>query len=243
MAGIRRKRYTFTGGAGQQISFPATKRRRRVMARIRATPRVGYTRTSGNYGRFRAGGTEKKWFDSDFDEAVVATTAEISLSKNLIAQGTGESNRIGRKCTVKAINLRYEITLPATTVATTGDIVRVILVLDKQANGVMFTGSTVLQTNTEYMSYRGLDNSNRVVVLMDRYHVINHKSAAGDATGVDTNTETAFYKFHKKVNIPLEFSDTTGAITEIRSNNIGILVISGFGRAGFKSHCRLRFVG
>ena len=51
--------------------------------------------------------------------------------------------------------------------------------------------------------------------------------------------------WYKKVDIPMDWSSTTGAITEIRSNNIFLTA----GAAGFddvvtfSGTCRLRFVG
>ncbi len=67
-------------------------------------------------------------------------------------------------------------------------------------------------------------------------------SLASDGAGVVSNSEVRQdYTFFKKVKIPLEFSAGTGAITEIRSNNLFVLLISEAGAAGFESKMRLRF--
>ena len=74
-------------------------------------PRVvpGYTRSSGFYGRFAKPNGEMKFHDVDLDDAVIAAGANATASINLIAQGVTESTRVGRKCTITAINWRYRV--------------------------------------------------------------------------------------------------------------------------------------
>lgn len=73
---------------------------------------------------------------------------------------------------------------------------------------------------------------------------MNLTTMASDNGGVVSNSAVVRNgSFYKKCNVPLEFSSTTGAITEIRSNNIGVLLISAEGTAKFDSSIRIRFTG
>lgn len=217
--------------------FQARARSTGSRQKIRRSQR-GYVRTSGFFRGRKATGVEKKFYDINLDDAVVAT-AGGTLSLPLIAQGTGEENRIGRKCTLTDIGFRYAVTLPSTTnVNNTSDILRVMIVQDKQCNGVLASVSDIIYP--DYKSFNELSNKSRFRTLYDQYHELNADMAGGDTTN-DSSVVTQFYSVHKKVNIPLEYSSTTGAITEIRSNNIVVLYISKNGLVGVDAVARLRF--
>ncbi len=191
----------------------------------------------------RSGSTapELKFHDVDLDDAVIASGGSITDSINKIAQGTTESERIGRKCNIASINWRFNIDLPETTVSSsTGDVARVIMYIDKQANGATAAITDILET-ANYQSFNNLSNKGRFRTLMDRTYALNAESGGGDGTTEDYGRVNISDTFFKKCNIPIEFSAATGAITEIRSNNIGVLLISLSGKVGFDSKIRLRF--
>ncbi len=207
----------------------------------------GYSRTGGFYGRYNpsmAAGGELKFFDVTLDDAVVSATGAITDSINLIPQGITESTRNGRKCTLKSIYWRYHINIPQKNKQTElalGDVVRMILYVDKQCNGVTAAVTDIL-ADAQFQAFRNLANSQRFTVLMDKEITLNYSGAASETA--DTVSQANVQRngtFFKKCNIPLEFSATTGAITEIRSNNVGILLITQAGVMGFVSQLRLRF--
>ncbi len=206
--------------------------------------RRGYGRTSGFYGRFSGQGAELKFHDVDADDAIVANGGAVTTLLQ-IAQGTTESERLGRKITLRSINCRFEITLPSTTVvASTSDVIRVLIVQDKQCNGAIPPWATILESN-DYQSFNQLANKSRFRTLMDRTYAIQATAGSGQGT---TNTKEYAEAhisdtFFKKCNIPIEYdnSGTTGAITEIRSNNILLLLISRDNVAGFFSKFRFRY--
>lgn len=206
--------------------------------------RRGYSRTGGYYGRFNGIDGELKFHDVDLNDAQVAANGVVTDSINLIAQGITESTRNGRKCTIKTLQWRYRITLPELVdQATPGNPtqVRIIVYVDHQCNGATAAVLDILET-ADIHSFRNLSNSQRFTILMDKQHVLNYLSMAGDGAGT---TAQAFvfreYTWYKKCNIPLEFNSTTGAITEIRSNNVGVILLSSDSIAGFDSKWRLRF--
>ncbi len=208
----------------------------------------GADRVGGYYGRYAgAGGAvsgERKFHDVDLDDNVISSGGTVTDSINKIAQGVTESQRIGRKCTIKSINWSWNINLPEVDAAATpsaADIARLIVFVDKQCNGATAAVLDILET-ADFNSFRNLSNSGRFQVLMDRRIDMNYMGLASDNAGVVSQAQIQHYgSFYKNCNIPIEFDNTTGAITEIRSNNIGILVISISGNPVFKSKIRLRF--
>lgn len=209
----------------------------------------GRDRVGGYYGRFSSGsrgGGELKFFDVDIDDASIASGGTIvKPSANAIAQGVTESERIGRKCTIRSILWHYQLTLDNvndSATAVRGDSVRVIVYQDKQCNGATALTTDILESN-DFQSFRNLSNVGRFKILMDKVHSMNYPAAAADsATTTCQPGVVREYSFYKKVNIPLEFDSTTGAITELRSNNIGVLLLADAGsKSSFVSKWRIRF--
>ncbi len=233
------------GGKGWRMRrFARTYRRRKKAGTL-----PGYTRKVGYYGRYNKGPGESKFHDIVVVDGVVSGNGDIQNtgSVNLIAQGTTESERIGRKCTINSIGFRYVVSLPrllASATPTESDIVRVIVYVDKQCNGLAAAVTDILES-TIFFSYRNLSNSSRFTILCDKNHTINYPTftSTQNADTFDAQGVSRYYSFFKKVNIPIEYNSTTGAITEIRTNNIGVLLISANGVAGFTGTIRLRFTG
>lgn len=208
----------------------------------------GRDRVGGFYGRYagsrlgRAG--ELKFFDVNLDDAIIASGFNMTPSINLIPQGITESTRIGRKCTITNINWRYRLQLPDEedqANVQSGDIVRVVVYIDKQCNGAAAADTDVFEADS-IQSFRNLSNSGRFTILMDRLHSMNRNSLAADMAGLFSSTKVLReFTWFKKCNIPIEFNSTTGVLTEIRSNNIGIAIGSSQGLAKFDSRIRLRF--
>ncbi len=222
----------------------------RTAGRRRAPSRfAGYYRKSGYYGRYGAGSAkpELKFHDIDVDDAVIAAGATIQNAGtiNIIAQDTTESTRVGRKCTIRNINWRYKMRLPATsTQVDTGDTVRMILYLDKQCNGTTAVTTDILET-ADFQSFNNLANKSRFRILLDRTYPMFAMAGSGRGT-TDTLAFGETIKvgtFFKKCSIPIEYDNTatTGALTTIRSNNLGVMLLSESGLASFSSKFRLRF--
>ncbi len=188
--------------------------------------------------------SELKFHDLDIDDTVVAAGGNIAEDSVLtIAQGTTESQRIGRKCVVKGIGWRFRIALPVTSApAETSDVIRVILYLDKQCNGASAAVLDIVET-ADYQSFNQLASKSRFRTLMDRTYDIKAHSGSFDGTNDQFGEDSISDTFFKKVNIPIEYdnSATTGVITSIRSNNIGVLLLGFAGHAGFSSKMRIRF--
>lgn len=214
--------------------------------RSRRTFQPGVDRTGGYYGRYSGRGSELKFHDVTVADTTIIVTGQIQNAGtvNVIPQGVTESQRVGRKCTIKSIAWNIQVVLPEQDAGATpldGDILRIILYLDKQCNGATATVTDILET-AEWHSHYNLANQNRFRFLMDKSIAINYASMASDGAGVVSQaTVKKYVSFFKSCNIPIEFSSTTGAIGEIRSNNLGVLLITDTDNAQLGSRMRLRF--
>ncbi len=194
---------------------------------------------------------ELKFFDSVIDDASVASTGTVVSSLNLVAQGITEKERIGRKIIVRSIACRFTVNLPgaATLSAITAsgqEIVRIILYIDSQCNGANAAVLDLLET-ADYTSYRNLANKDRFTVLMDRSITLKHLTVVSNQTAATISIDDVIVPVHYYkggLAIPIEFDSTAGAITEVKSYNIGLLYISknAFGVIE-DTHMRIRFDG
>ena len=227
-----------------------------VAERIRA--RAGFTRTGGFYGRYgqsaRDAGLvpELKFFDNSaglaitFDTTPEITTGATTGALNLIPQGDTESTRDGRECTVTSIQIKGVMTFTPGAGAQASGVVYMYLILDQQANGAypavgdVFNYATVGNAG---IMMNNLANNKRFKTL--KKWVVPFNPPAGATTAY--NNVTKNIDFFQSCNIPLNFSSTTGAIAEIRSNNL----VMAFGSSGtgiddtvtFSGLSRLRFRG
>ncbi len=203
-----------------------------------------WVRNSPNryYGRYRWGmKAETKFFDVTTTYAAVASTGEITDSVCKIPQGVTEKTRVGRKCTIVSIDWRNTVDLAATTDLTDATLLRIIVYVDKQCNGATAVTLDILETDA-INSHYNLSNKNRFRFLTDKTINLNFTAAGGNGTANDAVKHIRQMRFRKRCSIPIEFSSTTGAITEIKSNNIGLLLIASENNTcGANGILRLRF--
>ncbi len=228
--------------------------------------RRGYDRVGGYYGRYNRPSkyrrVEKKFYDFTLTEPSLTANFEFmdktlggptvtSQTLNDIKQGTAEEERIGRKCTIKNINMRLSFTFLDNEVASllaadsADETLRIVLVLDKQTNGALAPTLDIFDTDV-FNSFRNLANIGRFQFLYDKLMTCNTSViAAGNGTANDSARVRKEFRINisKKVNIPIEFDSTTGGIIEMRSNNLLLIVGSRVGgrMQMLASTCRLRF--
>lgn len=225
-------------------------KRRRRTSQTRPRKRTRTSRAQSDYSAFSQDpGTltlEKKFLDVTTNDADMATGAQIfnSGTQCVIAQGAGESQRIGRRVTITNINWRYLITLPSQDAMTEcAEVVRVMCIWDKQANLATATAANVLSAANIY-GFNNLDNINRFVVLHDKIHTINATAAIHTGAVIATGDRNEYFEMYKRCSIPIEYTGATGAIGEITSNNIFCMAITEDGdntAVAFESIMRLRY--
>ncbi len=189
---------------------------------------------------------EVKFKDTTMDDAAIGTTGTLQTGPLTIAEGTDDDQRVGRKIVLTKLQYRYTLTIVQTTDGeSSNDVVRVMVLLDKQCNGAVPTisGASGILTADTFDAYMQLANSGRFTVLMNRWHVMNSTAAVGDGTTNEYGQNSKFFQWHKNVNIPIEYdtSATTGVITTIRSNNIQVVVWSLEGNCKMVSLFRIRY--
>lgn len=233
-----------------QLNWPtsynrALKRRRLMRSRgayimssgQRAAVTPGYTRTAGAYRRSQPQAAEKKYWDVQVTNVGDMTSGSVLNSLNLIPQGTTDQKRIGNKITIRNINIRGQFSLDDQgTGAFTSCIMRVILFVDKQCNGATATVADIL-TTADINSFRNMDQVERFVILKDK----NYTLPVTAANVLHTSDSTRTWNISKKCNYDVHFSSTTGAITEIRSNNVGLLYITSNTIVNAEGIARIKF--
>jgi len=249
--------YGVAGGIARRAASQAAARQRArdaaLIARsgaIAAVPAslAGTYRRAGFYGRYgrqalMLGNTpELKFFDTalnfNFDlTGEVPATGQLAL----IPQGDTESTRDGRLAWIKSIQIRGQALFAPSTGAQAAEVAYLYLVLDTQANGAAAAITDVFTSNVMSTNLLNLNNSGRFRIM--KKWIISFNSGAGVTTAY--NNVVQQIEFYKKCNIKMDWSSTTGAITEIRSNNI--FLCAGAAPSddliSFTGTCRLRFQG
>lgn len=208
----------------------------------------GHDRVGGFYGRYSRGSEgsgELKFFDTAVDlDPIPGNGTIVASSINLVPQGITESNRIGRKCAIRHISWKYQLQLleiDALATPVSAASVRIIIYIDKQANGAAAAVTDIVEANS-FQAHYNLANQSRFTFLMDKVHTLNYLTLASDTDAVVSSANVKRdYTFVKRCNIPIEFDSTTGALTEIRSNNIGMMMLTSTGTATLTSVFRVRY--
>lgn len=258
----RRVPYPSTIRLGVRMRSPAGSRKRRLIGYRAGMPYTGSGgRLRGGGGGARTGGflgIETKFIDYTYAGAIPATltggeadppgagaqTTPGSISA--IAQGDGESNRDGRKCTLTSLHIKGNVGINAdATGISLPNIIRVIVVWDTQTNGAQLNAEDVfLAASHKEFSFRNLQFSKRFRVLKDATFVINPTAAAGDGTSLDSAAHFRTFKWNFKLDIPVIHSGTTAVIASITDNSLHVLAwaaTTGLSTLNYES--RVRFVG
>ena len=207
--------------------------------------RTGRTRTTGNYGRWNNPENrtqENKWFDTALS-FTFASTAVVPASGQLalIPQGTEGDERIGRKTTIHSIQLRAQLAFAPAANDVSG-LAYLYLVQDMQCNGSAAGVSDILTGTNLATALINMSNSSRFRILKRFVWELNQPGVA--ASGTYNTPVFRHLEYFKKCRIPMEYSSTTGAIGEIKSNNIFLVAGCSSGVSGLidvSGACRLRF--
>lgn len=196
------------------------------------TPKSGYTRTAGFYGRYNRASlknsvavNELKYKDTVISGTYAQQTGTLFPPTDntfvKIPVGTGPSERIGRQINVKSLNAY--ITIEKAVSNEEGATCRLLWLLDTQCNGQAPAITDVLET-ANVNSFRNMANTKRFKVLKDQEYTLTSQNFDGTQFAAVKKQVNTFIK----LNAPIEYdaSLTTGAITTIRSNNLLLLAIT-----------------
>ncbi len=203
----------------------------------------GFTRKVGYYGRFTGPSGEMKFKDTVLNDAVVAEALQ-PFQLLTIPEGNGESERIGRKITIKKVHIRGVFTLaPQTSISLTATQITAMVVQDTQTNGIIIDALDLLEVNT-FDSFRNLAESQRFKILYRETFILKaHSGGLNDAPVWNSGEDVVGVNINLNVNIPIEYNNdlTDGTITTIRSNNIYFVTLSNSGIAASEIRARVRY--
>jgi len=164
---------------------------------------------------------ELKFFDTTLDFTIpITSTVPTGGQLALIPQGSTQSKRIGRKCTVRSIQLNMNLFSSWGVNANPNSISAIHLVQDMQCNGAAAAVSAVFDSSDVTVALRNMANNQRFRILK-KWKNFWYSMAGQGANYCDIAYNIEWYD---KVNITLEFSGATGAITELKSNNLFLIV-------------------
>lgn len=243
------KRQRNNGGGGGSFKRP-----RRARGRFATTRKASFRRNARTGGFL---GIETKFFDTETtDDAFAVTWAPMEpATTNLtaIAQGDGESNRDGRKYSIKSIHLKgwvHTNTAEAQTAPQSDHMVRIVLVLDKQTNGAQLTATQVFDggQTEDTLAFRNLQFTKRFTILFDRFIRIPNSQGDMAQGGVDLFANALLrvpFKYNKVFTTPIEvlMSGTTADIANVTDNSIHMIGVSTHTTSLLSYQCRVRFVG
>ncbi len=187
---------------------------------------------------------ELKWLEQTTNDAVVSATGTVQPQIFLVPQGINNGQRIGDKLGIVKIEMRFILDLPATVlVANTSDVIRVVIIQDRQANLALPNVLDILFL-TDIQSHQNRVNQKRFRFLYDVTKSLS--SIAGAYNGTTTQFANRSFGWNKNltVKIPIEYDAdiaTTGAVTTITQNNIVALFISESGRLGLQMEFRILY--
>lgn len=216
-------------------------------------PRMTNVRFGGYIDR------EVKFFDTTYTAAFIANTgwagSELETATYGLfcpQQGDGESGRDGRKVLVKSLHLKgclYKA--KAADQDDPDDPVQVtfMVVQDMQTNGAQAQGETIMDdtpaATEECFSFRNLEYTKRFRVLFKKTYVLRDAMAFSDGANTGATSGTGvLININRMLNVPVEFSASTGAVTDIVDNSFHVYACCTVGNTvKLKYNSRVRFVG
>ena len=157
---------------------------------------------------------EVKFYDQQWGMNCGANTWTLGSAVPLagILQGTGPSERVGRKIKVCGIIIRGTCTLPQASPWT------VDVVVDKQCNGVAATAAQVYANPLDFTSFPNPFEETRFRFLK-RFQSFNPAQATPVPGGAPVEQAISLAI---KTNFTVEYNASTGAVTDLTSDNLMI---------------------
>jgi len=193
---------------------------------IRGAPadRVG----RGFRGTYSRSQVEKKYVDIASAQYAADTTGTVT-ALNLCNEGTGVSQRVGRKICMKSVQVRGWITQET---AQQPCMVRIMLVWDKQVNGVIATIAEILSAATSN-SFMNLDNRERFVVIKDKHYTLGTRNSTSGTAVADKSVSEPINIYKKLPEGSFTIFDGTGAgIADINTGALYLVTIGSAADAG-----------
>lgn len=228
-----------------------------------ATAAAMAARAPTNYRTGGFEGLEKKFVDYEYVGGNMSHTvagSEVDPATvnclNAVAQGDGESQRDGRRCTITSVHVSGYIRRQRQALSSDAAVavrVKLVLLLDTQTNGAQFNAEDVFVEPTNGVlascTFRNLQYQKRFRVLGTKIITLNPQSGAGPHIDyLHWGEGMEAFEFHKEFKSGLEVnhSGTTAAVSSITDNSIHLMAVvdeSNTGHAMLSYVSRVRFIG
>lgn len=170
--------------------------------------------------------------DNEYEEkisrtepAVIYTTVGSVVLLNGLANGTGQSQRLGGKVTVMRLESRWTIRNGAT--ATVNPTTRTIFFWDHQTNGAAPTLAQLLTAVTVNSGYN-VDNVFRFTIFEDSTHTqrVWAQNAGGIVAPADVASFTTYSKHGYVIDEDTVYSDAGATVASINSGGLFVATLS-----------------
>jgi len=191
---------------------------------------------------------------------VVATAAGAEVDPattaclNAVAEGDGESQRIGRKYTVTSVHVQgavYRQNRNAQAEVGDANFVKIALVLDTQTNAAQLNSEDVfISAGSGALAFKNLQYAKRFKIL--HQETIDVQPGAPSWNGTAAQLETGGYncsfQINKKLNLPVLCKGTSANVTDITDNSLHMIAMANLSAANASGieivySSRVRFVG
>ena len=172
--------------------------------------------------------------EDKFNTMAVGSNQTVSPSATiytlgLLTRGTGPNDRVGNNIRLKSIEFRIRFqTNTAGAGLTDGGIIRMMLFIDKQPNGALFTNTELFAATTATLISNSPLNPNnsgsRFIMLKQWNFAIN---VFGGATNVPGQKMIVYHRRFKNNGIKVQYNNgNAGTIADITHNAVHLIMLS-----------------
>lgn len=201
-------------------------------------------------------GMERKFHDIDSGLEMVGVTwvsvdPTIPDTLNGVPQGDGESERDGKNYVVDSLHIRGQIVLPKDEENSNPQpdtVMRIVVVLDTQANGAVLDPAKVLSIagSQNVYAFRNLQYTSRYKVFYDQKFLLRiNNMNEGAINSFAHGQQTALFDVNLTFTPPIQVTTngTTSSVSVIVDNALHIMAISTASDAEIRYKSRIRFRG
>ena len=185
---------------------------------------------------------EQKVLDTHYPMTAIGAGATVCMPTVVsVGTGTGANQRVGQQINATKLHIRGLLRKPQIalqTVVENIDSMRVMVILDKQANGTAPVSADILATpggvteTKQFLAFNELRNSQRFTVLKDAIFRIQRETLTASPTAplntVYSMAVEKYFSFHIDLKgIPINFNatGTAGNVNLVTTNNILFVVL------------------
>lgn len=194
------------------------------------TQRGGWSKAASRYTRLRRyrnpksslmgwknDGSELKSYETN-QNSTCDTTGMVQVLNNIV-QGDDILNRIGRQVTMQSVLLNLHL-YPTSTVASSMNLARVMLVWDKSPNSTGLPGINLILDLTDSRSNLNLSNRDRFEIVWEKRWAMS-ETTAGSKNGANGFINEMIMLKNKKTT----YSGVGGGITQIATNSLLLVTV------------------